>query len=101
VTPVPLAIAPNTLPDYNRNQGRLWKVIRPHLQLETQYLIGTAVALLADGKTDIVLQPYGGARQSCWPLTLITTKGVSIGADRKRVCTDALVRFTFTMGARP
>src|SRR5260370_6505847 len=39
------------------------------------YLIGTAVALLADGKTDIVLQPHGGARRSCWPLTLITTKG--------------------------
>jgi hypothetical protein len=73
MTPVPLAIAPNTLPDYNRNQGRLWKVIRPLLQLETQYLIGTAVALLADNQSGIVLQAIVRSQLQEPPNLLATT----------------------------
>jgi hypothetical protein len=48
-------------------------VIRPHLQLETQYLIGTAVALLADNQSGIVLQAIVRSQLQEPPNLLATT----------------------------
>jgi hypothetical protein len=64
---------PTPSPAITETKGRLWKVIRPHLQLETQYLIGTAVALLADNQSGIVLQAVVRSQLPEPPNLLATT----------------------------